>query len=118
VGSSSTANQATRAGSSSTADQTTRVGSTISTSSRPATATSTARQSTRSVALGGHKKVDSGTTVVGDGKSKNCDRQRTFSGIMDGTQEGREEEEKMGKKEKVWKAMKAVFWRKKDRGEK
>jgi hypothetical protein len=103
-----------RPSSSSTADQTTRVGSTQSIS-RPATATSATQNPTTPRT---HKKVDSGTTFVGDGKSRDCNRQRTFSGILDGSGEerhdGEQEQEDVGLRQKTWKAVKGAFGKKKD----
>jgi hypothetical protein len=104
----------TRPTSSSTVDQTTRVGSTQS-ASRPATATSATQNPTTPRT---HKKVDSGTTFVGDGKIRDCNRQRTFSGMLDGGEEERhnveQEQEDMGLRKKTWKAVKGAFEKKKD----
>jgi hypothetical protein len=106
-----------RPSSSSTADQTTRVGSTQS-ASRPATATSATQNPTM---VRTHKKVDSGTTFVADGKSRDCNRERTFSGILDGGGEerhdGEQEKESGGLRKKTWKTVKGAFGKKND-GEK
>jgi hypothetical protein len=108
---------ATRPSSSSTTDQTTRVGSTQS-DSRPATAMTATQNPTTART---HKKVDSGTTFVADGKSRDCNRQRTFSGILDGGGEerhdGEQEKESLGLRKKTWKTVKGAFRKNKD-GEK
>jgi hypothetical protein len=70
----------------------------------------TTNRPTSSSASQGHKKVDSATTCVGDGKSKDCNRSRTFSTFVDGANmSDTEQEEKKKKGDRFWRVVRTTF---------
>jgi hypothetical protein len=60
-----------------------------------------------------HKKVDSGHTCVGDGKSKDCDLTRTFSAFLDRANiPDRDDTEQPGRGQRAWTAVKTMLAKK------